>query len=325
MKKTFAFLLAMIMMLSLAACGGNSAKESGADMTNDNVKQSDTDKETEEAKHEIVDVPESLVGTWYLHLQIGAQVPYSPSGKTAIESEDAIQSFDIAANGTITVNGTEYTLYNPTEKEKQSISYRHLKDFYKVDIEGEQYNLFSFEYSDSNISIYFEPNGNFAAHYDPWYSKKAGKTIELTVDNWQTILEPKIVYYMEKDSFGDVTNISYKVGIYPKDGITITGAEDCAIKGSYKFTERATIHFNPNSEEYTLTDVIGLERVDSMAFNRSNQNKYFQDVMDGKEYLFQIGTEIFTPSITDSEITADVPCNLHVEVNNIKGTVAYLQ
>lgn len=325
MKKVLALLLAMVLVLSLAACGGNDTKESGADMTNDNVKQSDTDKETEQAPQEKVDVPDSLVGTWYLNQQIGVLDPSLPSGKTAIESEDAIQSFDIASNGIITVKGTEYTLYNPTEKEKQSISYRHLKDFYKVDIEGEQYNLFSFEYSDSNISIYFEPNGNFAAHYAPWYSKKAGKTIELTVDNWQTILEPKIVYSMEKDSFGDVTNISYEVGIYLKDGITITGAEDCAIKGSYKFTERATIHFNPNSEEYTLTDVIGLERVDSRAFNKSNRKIDFQEVMDGKEYHFQIDSGISTSNITDSEITADVPSNLHVEVSNIKGTVAYLQ
>ena len=177
MKRTITSILsitlALVMVLSFAACGGNDTKESDSDKTSSNAEQSDTVKETEQAPQEKVDVPESLVGTWYL-LPYGFFFfffrPSANEQQSIIKYENAIKEFTISDNGTITVDGKDYFLKSSSgESFKIPSDSLTLNEQFAVEIDKYQYRICL--NSDSEY-IAFEAYGNAVSQYNPIYSKQ---------------------------------------------------------------------------------------------------------------------------------------------------------
>lgn len=173
MKKVLALILALVLVLSLAACGGNSTKESITGKTSSQAETTEEVQETEQAPQEKVDVPESLVGTWYLLPYDFFDFMYSPSAneqQSIIKYENAIKEFTISDNGTITVDGKDYFLKSSSgESFELPDPLKTLNEQFTVEIDKYQYRICL--NSDSEYIAYIA-YGNAVSQYNPIYSKQ---------------------------------------------------------------------------------------------------------------------------------------------------------
>lgn len=349
MKKPLAFLLAMVMTLSLAACGGNNTKESSSDKTSSNAEQSDTVKDTEQAPQGKVDVTDSLVGTWYLlpkgfnnalieynedfptdlqpNLSSSSSSTNTGTGTTDdivyVSFDEAVKEIAIAKDGKITVNGTEYSMTSSSGEtyDRSSDTYGEFKESFTVEIGEDKYRIYESTSSDNSEYVVFEPIENKKADYTPVYSNKhyTEKTAELTMDNWQDFFEFDFVpcYGLSKDEWGDVQGVMGRLRLWHKNKALISEIQNGRIAFKSAITETATIHFNKNEEDkYTFSDEVA----------ESNESS------DGETELYSTNQRYYSDSIgvpkdfkdAGSEYTQRVPFKASIEITRIMGTITYL-
>ena len=333
MKKTLAFLLAGVMALSLAACGGNEKSESGADTTKaqSEAAQDTTQEVTREVTHEKVDVPKNLVGTWYLLPDGIFDLTHSGGGSSTstdtktdnklIGREDAISEFTVSENGTITANGKEYYLSKGSgqayEEHSDNKTYTYTEQF-TFSIDDVQYSV---RVNEESEYVLFEPTGdNVSYSFNPCYSNQKysdEKNAELTLDNWQDFFEVKYNYVLSKNDWGDVEGVLDQLLLVPKDNIYVVEIESGKAAYNWAVTETSTIHFDKNTEDYTLTDT------------ESVSNDYISGEYDVYGRHGNAGLWInFTNSREETadngdEYTARVGSKADVEITRIMGTVTY--
>lgn len=327
MKKVLALMLTMVLLLSLAACGGNNAKESVAGKTSSKAEQSDTVKETEQAPQEKVDVPENLVGTWYI---IPSDYTGSAAGSGVLDKAE-ILSFTLIENGTISVDGKEYPLKNSSDNKSifHDSVYGEYKNAYIVNIGNDQYKLGINVDTDNSNYIVFEPYGNKYANYQPLYAKKnyTAKTTELTLDNWKDFFEVKFDdnFGANKNEWGDVAGF-YGGGLIltQKDNIKITGIQNGRIAYKLTITETAMAHFNKTTEKYSLSDTVTesnetFENESDLLGSSGTYGGYFSSISLGGD----VGRFNDCKDAGD-EFTARVATKGDLEVTRIMGTITYL-
>ena len=330
MKKVLALMLAMVLVLSLAACGGNDTKESSTDKTSGIAEQSDTVKDTEQAPQENVDVPDSLVGTWYIMPNFSEGSMSASGSSVTILDEAEILSFTIIKNGTITVDGKEY----PMKKSSDNNSLRAFQDYgeynaaYTVNIGDDQYEIGINTDTDNSNYIVFQPFGNKVASYTPLYAKKnyTLKTAELTLDNWQDFFEVKSEYKLHKNDWDDFDGVYAAWYFGEKNDIIISDIQNARIAFKSSSTETSMIHFDKNTEEYTFSDAV------------TESNEPYESESDINIYNTEDSYHNIWVSIYDNyrflpqkdfkdagnEYTARVVTKVNVEVTRIMGTIIYL-
>lgn len=336
MKKTLAFLLAGVMALSLAACGGNEKSESGADTTKaqSEAAQDTTQEVTREVTHEKVDVPESLIGNWNILPQEAFYRMTKLASLDGIVSlnEAEINTFTLNENGTVTVNGKVYLLMPITDGENVDYFQDNLGDFgkyeqaYTVDIESDHYVIGTNTNKDNSDYLVFQPFDNKFACYKPLYTKKkyVVKNAELTLDNWQDFWEVKSKenYSLTEDGWGDVAGFSGGgLALTPKENCVICGIDNGRIAFTTSITETSLVHINKTTEEYYYSD----------SFTETNESANSEQGLDmgldsENDIPFAITISGGVSDVTDagSEFTGRVATRANVEVTRIKGTITYL-
>ena len=212
MKKLFALLLALAMLLTLVACGGKKAEDAGSMTTNsslnganDNV-DADTNVEAD-ADANIEAIKAALTGTW---------VPINEN-----KYEDGSNIITFNADGTIDMLGTTYTwevTHAPSEEEGYLALYDGETKFYtaEYEIKDKVLNYLCFELVKGADDKY-RLSDEYSTYAPAYYKESDFKIIEINSDNFADYFELGTFTKVTKDSFGDAEKIEIYYGYVLKE------------------------------------------------------------------------------------------------------------
>ena len=212
MKKLFALLLALAMLLTLVACGGEKAEDAGSMTTNSSLNgaNDDVDADTNveaDADANIEAIKAALTGTW---------VPINEN-----KYEDGSNIITFNADGTIDMLGTTYT-WEVTSAESAEEGHLALYDgeteFYtaEYEIKDKVLNYLCFEFVKGADNKY-RLSDEYSTYAPEYYKESDFKIIEINSDNFADYFELGTFTKVTKDSFGDAEKIEIYYGYVLKE------------------------------------------------------------------------------------------------------------
>ncbi len=261
MKKTLALLLAAVLSISLAACGGSESTDRGHQSVETNSKpqtvESSTPKEdsstessakeseTESSEEESVFEEESQVeesqtpeyiqkwidrmaGTWFAGDETGL----------------VCETFSVSEDAKITINGETYSVKITTQESWEWASL----DLYaedgtmtyemRIDLEDDDRLEMSFIYQDNN---------------GPYYREDQYDVIEITAENWLDYFEFGEYISTGTNAFGEYDGMGVYRHVCVKEAYknVVPELSNGAVEYSYQWVEKEII-IHPEEQSYTL-------------------------------------------------------------------------
>lgn len=204
MKKLFALLLVLAMLLAFVACGGEKAEDAGNMVTNSNLNGANSNVD---ADANVEAIKAALTGTWV------------PITKNKYEDGSNIITFN--EDGTIDMLGTTYTwevTHAPSEEEGYLALYDGETKFYTAEfkVKDSVLNYICFERvkgADDKYRLCDE----YSTYAPAYYKESDFKIIEINSDNFADYFELRTFTRVTKDSFGDAEKIEIYYGYVLKE------------------------------------------------------------------------------------------------------------
>lgn len=240
MRKLFCMILALIMVMSLCACG----KESSDHGQNDSfVNGNGTNQNAHTGNANVKAIQAALIGTW---------VPINSN-----KYEDGSNVITFNADGTIDMLGETYTweVTSARSAEEGSIAlYDGETKFYtaEYEIKDKVLNYLCFERVKGADDKY-RLSDEYSMYATGYYKESDFTVIEINSDNFADYFEMKEFASVTKDSFGDAIKITIYQGLvfkeeYGKVHLSLSqGAFECSYHSDSKYEVTA----DKTTGEYT--------------------------------------------------------------------------
>lgn len=241
MKKLLCMILALIMVMSLCACGEGTPDNGSVNETGSN-QNVPTDNADADADANVEAIKAALTGTW---------VP-----STSNKYEDGSNIITFNADGTIDMLGETYTWEVTSAKSAEEGSlalYDGETKFYTAELEVKDkvLNYLRFKFVKGADDKY-RLSDEYSIYATGYYKESDFKIIEINSDNFADYFEMKEYARVSKDSFGDATRIVIDHGIvfkeeYGKVNLSISQA---AFEYSYHSQSQYEVTADKTTGEY---------------------------------------------------------------------------